>query len=149
MKRIIILCFVGLMTITVNAQGYVDLGLSSGTRWKKTNESGYYTIKEVHNRFGTNLPSQYQWQELKKECKWTWTGNGYKVTGPNGNYIHLPLAGYRNGEGTVVELSRKGTYWTSTTYYGPVFFVISESEKRCCDGLIYDRERSVRLVQNY
>ncbi len=137
------------MTITVNAQGYVDLGLSSGTLWKQTNEYGHYTAKEAKSQFGTNLPSKYQWQELRSECKWTWTGNGYKVTGPNGNHIHLPLAGVLNGRGDVVKVSQEGAYWTSTIGYGTTFLDITKNEITFRGGGGSDWGRSVRLVQNY
>ena len=28
-------------------------------------------------------------QKLKQYCKWEWRGDGYKVIGPNGNYIYI------------------------------------------------------------
>ena len=38
---------------------------------------------------------------MRNNCTWTWTTqngvNGYKVTGPNGNSIFLPAAGYMDG----------------------------------------------------
>ena len=44
------------------------------------------------------MPSTEQFQELIDNCTWEFTGSGYKVTGPNGNSIFLPAAGYRFGE---------------------------------------------------
>ncbi len=52
------------------------------------------------------MPTKAEQDELRRECTWTWitgknsAGNdvaGYKITGPNGNSIFLPAAGYRNG----------------------------------------------------
>ena len=47
------------------------------------------------------LPSRTECEELIDKCTWAWTSqgghNGYKVTGPNGNSIFLPAAGFRDG----------------------------------------------------
>ena len=47
------------------------------------------------------IPTEAEVYELNKSCSWEWTTlngvNGYKVTGPNGNSIFLPAAGYRYG----------------------------------------------------
>ena len=43
------------------------------------------------------MPSTAQFVELLANCKWEFTGNGYRVTGPNKNSIFLPAAGYRYG----------------------------------------------------
>ncbi len=43
------------------------------------------------------MPTKEEFQELLNLCKWEFTGNGYKVTGPNKNSIFLPAAGYRYG----------------------------------------------------
>lgn len=46
---------------------------------------------------GWATPSAAQARELSDKCKWTWTKQdgirGYKVTGPNGNFIFLPACG--------------------------------------------------------
>ena len=47
---------------------YVDLGLPSGTLWKKTNEGGTYsrfTYGEAYGRFRSKLPTYEQYIELK------------------------------------------------------------------------------------
>ncbi|MBQ7449632.1 MAG: FHA domain-containing protein [Paludibacteraceae bacterium] len=74
---------------------YVDLGLSSGTLWKRNNESGYYEYQEAVNIFGNSLPRKSQMEELVENCKWVWTGDGYSVYGPNGCSIFLPADGYQ------------------------------------------------------
>ena len=101
------------VVVTVPA-GYVDLGLSSGTYWKETNESGFYNYDNAVSKFGDKLPTKEQLEELKNECEWTWTGNDYKVTGPNGESIMLPAAGYRYCNGGVGGVGTVGHYWSST-----------------------------------
>lgn len=105
---------------TVVPYGYVDLGLPSGTYWKDKNESGYYEMNEAIRVFGDRMPTRAQFEELITYCEWTFSGWGvsdeyYRVTGPNGNSIVLPLAGEiliendsRYGYG------QAGTYWSST-----------------------------------
>ena len=41
--------------------------------------------------------------------------NGYKVTGPNGNSIFLPAAGYRN-DTSLSGAGSNGHYWSATPY---------------------------------
>ena len=66
------------------------------------------------------MPTLDEFEELLDKCTWTWTAlngvNGYKVTGPNGNSIFLPAAGYRYGTslGLAGEL---GGYWSSTPFF--------------------------------
>lgn len=99
---------------------YVDLGLTSGTKWKAANErnpqdpeNGFYTYDEALGSFGNNLPTNEQWMELVNECTWTWTGMGYKIIGSNGNSITLSAAGYYNTYG-VSYVGSRGFYWSST-----------------------------------
>ena len=129
--------------------GYVDLGLSSVTYWKETNESGFYSYYNAVSKFGDKLPTKEQLEELQNECEWTWTGNGYKVTGPNGNSILLPAAGFRNCNGVVRCVGSFGQYWSSTP----------DDSDHACDLIFYSsevymykyearcNEQSVRLVQ--
>lgn len=67
------------------------------------------------------MPTEEELEELDNKCEWKWATlkgvTGYKVVGPNGNYIFLPAAGYRgysglNGEGW------NGYYWSSTLSSG-------------------------------
>lgn len=65
------------------------------------------------------MPTYDEFSELKKNCTWDWTTqngvNCYKVTGPNGNSIFLPAAGYMNG-GTFYDAGSLGGYWSSSLY---------------------------------
>ncbi|MBR2244362.1 MAG: hypothetical protein IJ888_06480 [Prevotella sp.] len=47
---------------------------------------------------GWRMPTTAELAELLNYCEWEFTGTGYKVTGPNGNSIFLPAAGYRYGD---------------------------------------------------
>ena len=49
--------------------------------------------------WGSNwkMPTTAQIKELVESCTWVFEGTGYRVTGPNGNSIFLPAAGYRYG----------------------------------------------------
>ena len=47
-------------------QGYVDLGLPSGTLWKEYNENcGLITYDQARHYYGNSLPTKEQWEELK------------------------------------------------------------------------------------
>ena len=63
------------------------------------------------------MPTIAEFEELCTKCKWTWTSQGghkgYKVTGPNGNSIFLPAAGWRFGTDTY-GVGEYGDYWSST-----------------------------------
>ena len=135
---------------------YVDLGLSSGTLWKTSNEENasdaeydFFTYDEAVSQFGDKLPSREQWMELDNECDWTWTGMGYKVLGPNGKSISLPAAGYRGCSGSVGGVGSYGHYWSSTPYdsdYAWNLHFLSDGvdmgDGSRCNGY------SVRLVQD-
>ena len=101
---------------------YVDLGLPSGTLWKKENEhksdgtySGnpFFTFDEAVRLFGTKLPTSDQFYELLEECEWNYyDGDEYEIVGPNGNSITLPALGcVEDGKHDV----DSNCYWTSDT----------------------------------
>lgn len=102
--------------VCVNNLQYVDLGLPSGTRWKKEDEKGFYTYDEAVDKFGDRLPTKKQLEELKDMCRWTWNGSGYNVIGPNGNLIVMHATGYLDCN-RVFGGGRKnlGRYWSSTS----------------------------------
>ena len=167
MKKLFSLCLICLLALSAMAQDqnvnvvvigggsssssgdYVNLGLPSGTLWKRQNESGFYTYEEALNRFGNKLPERHHYVELKNECTWIWIDDyGYKVVGPNGNSITLPAAGYRRCDGDVVRVGTEGFYWSSTPYNSVnawrlnfVSGIVSVGSSGRCFGL------SVRLVQ--
>ena len=62
------------------------------------------------------IPTAAEMQELIDRCHWSWeTVNGvygYRVTGPNGNSIFMPAAGWMNID-EVYDNAESGNYWTS------------------------------------
>ena len=65
------------------------------------------------------MPTDYEWEELTSKCSFAWTSqngvNGCQLTGPNGNSIFIPAAGFIYWSG----LSYNGTegyYWSLTGY---------------------------------
>ncbi len=129
--------------------GYVNLGLPSGTKWRTSNAAGFYTYEEAVAQFGNRLPTKEQWEELRAECQWSWTGSGYTVTGPNGNTITLPAAGFHQTNESTGHVGAVGTYWTSTTYIANVWVIEFTSNAISMSYYMPLRDgRSVRLVQN-
>lgn len=109
---------------------YVDLGLPSGTLWKKVNELNYrrdttiyFLYSEAVDTFKTHVPTTQQWKELADECEWIWkkklivlntdTIPGYKVIGTNGDSILLPALGGRSVNGEDTYVGEYGEYWSS------------------------------------
>lgn len=60
------------------------------------------------------IPTWDEIMEIRNQCSWDWVAlngmDGYKVTGPNGNYLFLPAGGYNDGRKT----GGCGRYWSST-----------------------------------
>lgn len=159
MKKIMVIATAVVMALAVampvKAQSrkdksqYVDLGLPSGTLWKdKNEEGGFYTYDQAIAKFGSNLPTKEQLEELKSSCRWTWTGSGYRVEGRNGQSVVLPAAGFRLFSGSVCGVGSHGSYWSSTPetwddawglYFNSSKVYVNDSDN--CDG------QSVRLVR--
>lgn len=75
----------------------------------------------AHVKWGGNwrMPTIEEQRELLNKCSWEWTSlngvYGYRVTGPNGNSIFLPAAGYRSGT-VVLGRGDSGSYWSGSLY---------------------------------
>ena len=67
------------------------------------------------------MPTRAERDELRSYCTWIWTTqngvNGYRVTGPSGNSIFFPAAGYRNST-DLCSSGNDGYYWLSSLYEG-------------------------------
>ena len=63
------------------------------------------------------MPTYEEIRELQSLCTWTRTTlneiKGYRVEGPNGNFIFLPMAGGITESG-LVGIEERGIYWLST-----------------------------------
>ena len=159
MRKISIISIFVLFCGICSAQ-YVDLGLPSGTKWKSKNQSGFWDHQTALNQFEKNLPSNYDWNELKAYCDWEWDGTGYKITGPNGNSIILPAAGKSDGS----QKGYYGEYISCTNKYEPpktifenggttqYFYFYFNSDNMTSDSYFWSKyaelkEMSVRLIQ--
>ncbi len=100
----------GLSKSQLQSQGYIDVGgnLTPSHDAARANWGGSW-----------RLPTKTDLEELEDRCTWTWTTQGgvkgYKVTGPNGNHIFLPAAGYRYGS-SLYYARENGYYWSSTPH---------------------------------
>ena len=103
----------GLSESELQSQGYID---SEG------NLTPQYDAATANWGGNWRMPTKEELNELITRCTWEWTTqngvNGYKVTGPNGNSIFLPAAGYRLAS-SLIDAGGFGSYWTSTNggYY--------------------------------
>ena len=82
-----------------------------------TDKDAATTILGAHFR----MPTIVQIKELLDYCSRQWTQvngvNGTMATGPNGNSIFLPAAGYRNyGNGSLDNVGSYGNYWSATPF---------------------------------
>ena len=98
---------------------------------------------------GWRMPTKEELEELVDKCDWEWTRqggcNGYKLTGPNGNSIFLPAAGWRYGS-SLLSAGDGGRYWSSTPY-GGAYGLYFGSGRHVDWGSSYDG-RSVRPVSD-
>ncbi len=134
---------------------YVDLGLASGVKWKDENEVGGLYRYDAVRKYGGQVPTKDMFEELLEECEWSWIEedgfNGYKVTGPNGNYIKLSAEGAELLSEGVGGVGTMGRYWTSSplgshlSWY--LNFYSSGKSLRDSDGGWRFIGRSLRLVQ--
>ncbi len=80
----------------MNETEFIDLGLPSGTLWS----SSYERIEEERlylpydKAREMNIPTEDQWRELRKECRWAIDSDKLYCIGPNGNSIHFERTGY-------------------------------------------------------
>lgn len=119
-------------TYAKNRYLWFDYGWSDGTydtMAKYCTDSSYGTVdNKIELEFEDDaayvnwgalwrMPSYDQIQELCDKCSWQHTSingrDGYIVTGPNGNTLFLPTAGYNTGNG-VGNTGMDGYYWSRT-----------------------------------
>ena len=107
-----------------NEQWTIDIGASiSGTEYDPARAQN-------HN---WRMPTQKEFLELCDKCSWQWIDDnqskGYKVIGPNGNQIFLPVGGqdlFGTADG------KTGNYWSGS---------LSQGLGRTSIGLSFNNER--------
>ena len=102
---------------------YFDITDGGRPFTKYNNNGGKTTLNAdddvAHVKWGGSwrMPTKAEQDELLNSCTWTWTKQkgkkGYKVTGPNGNSIFLPAAGYRD-DTSLYGAGSNGYYWSSS-----------------------------------
>lgn len=129
---------------------YVDLGLPSGTLWKAENENcGLISYEQAVSRYGINLPTKEQWEELVRSCNWEWNGKGYNVTGSNNKSIFLPANGFSFNGRTQLD---DGFYWVKPIEDNrrskfPWVFIFGGKKKMAVGQFKSGFDLSVRLVK--
>lgn len=118
-------------TFNPEAFTFVDLGLPSGRLWATENAPGHYTFDEAMDTFGELLPKGLAMTELIEEstCAWNDEKKGLDITGPNGNSIFLPAAGYTSDSPNVKAKYKEGDYRTRMPYtqtYAHILFFNSD-----------------------
>lgn len=90
------------------------------------------------------MPTKDQLQELINECEWKFEGNGYTVTGHNGNSIFLPADGYRYGSNCIA----KGTagYYATGSIIGSYHFPSLAEQMDGGKGTITSAEKMPNLL---
>ena len=100
----------GLSYSSLQSQGYID---------NNGNLTAQHDAATANWGGDWRMPTYDELNELRAQCTWTWTTQngviGYRVTGPNGNSIFLPAAGYRGGS-SLYDAGSYGYYWSSTPY---------------------------------
>ena len=133
----------GLSISQLQAQGYID---------GEGNLTSQYDAARANWGGSWRMPTEYEWQELIDKCKWEWGKvngvKGNKVTGPNGNSIFLPAAGYRYGSSLYLAGSN-GLYWSSTpreSYSSSAYRLGFDSDLHCMNSDYRSYGPSVRPV---
>ena len=94
-----------------------DNNITNGLQIEDISGDSEYDAAAANWRGDWRMPILAECAELLEECKWEWIMQGgvygYRVVGPNGNYIFLPSAGYRDGSSIFYD-GECGLYWSST-----------------------------------
>ena len=81
--------------------------------------SSCYDVATAKWGVGWRIPTKEELDELVDRCDWQWISleghSGYKVTGPSGNSIFLPAAGWKYGI-SINGIDENAYYWSSTYY---------------------------------
>ena len=119
-------------TFSPDKFNFVDLGLPSGRQWASENAPGHYDFDEACEVFGDFLPKGAAMVELFEECQVEWNKEkkGLDITGPNGNSLFFPAAGYRWRGGDLENEGIEGDYWTRMPFVPKSKSYASNSQAR-------------------
>lgn len=99
---------------TVDVADYINPRMSSNIIGRDMANTEY-DIATFHLGKKWRMPNKKQWEELIEKCQWIIGKrnnlNGYRIIGPNGNEIFLPVTGIRFGNR--IQYTEHGYYWTS------------------------------------
>ena len=131
---------------------FIDLGLPSGTKWRTLNEEGdMLAFYDAVAKYGNQLPTQKQFNELYEKCQWKeLKDGGYKAIGPNGKFIIFPFTGYINCQGEFRSENSVGDYWTSTPNSGTnEAYHVAMYKTKGVKIALHERcyQRAIRLVE--
>lgn len=119
----------GLSTSELRSQGIID---------SDDNLTAAYDAATDNWGSSWRMPTKEEIEELCNKCFWKWTSvngvSGRKVTGPNGNSIFLPAAGYRDGT-EIYYRGSDGDHWSGTlgessSYYACYLYFSSDYHYR-------------------
>ena len=89
--------------------------------------SSCYDVATAKWGVGWRIPTKEELDELVDRCDWQWISleghSGYKVTGPSGNSIFLPAAGWKYG--ISIDGIDCGFYWSSTPDWSTAYYANS------------------------
>lgn len=111
-----------------NKTEYVDLGLPSGTLWatdyEKVDDKIEY--KPYSGTSNYKLPTEEQWEELKKYCKWEFR---FKNVGYTNNYV-ISIANCIGPNGNILSFSPTGIMQASSILdMHEIYFWILDDEE--------------------
>ena len=131
----------GLSTSELQSQGYID---------GEGNLTSQYDAATANWGGTWRMPTYAELNELNTQCTWEWINTndfkGYKVTGPNGNSIFLPAAGYRDGS-SLYNAGSIGCYWSSAPYESGSYYAYYLSFGSGSHGMRSDFRGSGRSVR--
>ena len=154
-------------TKTTDEDGFIiEITKKGYTKYVTDDKSGYDGFRDdkvtleleddaAYENWGGKwrMPTIEEFEELRDKCTWEWalmnSNYGYKITGPNGNYIFIPAAGGYVNTG-IDGTGKTCSYWTCSlsNWYSNAYFTSFHAEN---DLNFYDTNtrhigRSIRPV---
>jgi len=131
---------------------YIDMGVPSGILWAESNVNGYFEFEEAIERFGNELPTKEEFEELLDCCyhRWDKERKGIEFLSKNGNTLFFPAIGDSCSDGPNINFAGQyGHYWSSTPFFDNVYsydlyFSDCETFVDACDC---NYDYAIRLVK--